>query len=102
LPGARADLVGSYNAWVEAGKVRSVFTGGGARLVGAKSHVSRHVLAGALDGLRTRILDLTLQLEKVVPDAGQTTAQEAEQVFAGLIINNFFYASSNVASAVLP
>jgi hypothetical protein len=92
-----ADMVGSYNGWVEAGKVRPVFTGGGARLVGAKSHISRHLLAGALDGVRNRILDLALQLEKVVPEAGQPSTPEAEQFLAGKVINNYFYASSNLA-----
>ncbi|MFI5709794.1 hypothetical protein [Kribbella sp. NPDC051620] len=92
-----ADMVGAYNSWVEAGKVRPVFTGGGARLVGAKSYISRHRFVGALDGVRGRILDLALQLEKVVPEAGQPSAPSAEQAFAAIIINNHFHASSNVA-----
>ncbi len=92
-----AEMVGYYNTFVRTGKVRPLFEGGGMHLVGAKIHISRHLLAGALDGVRNRILDLTLQLEKIVPDAGQTSTPEAEQGFAGIIINNYFQASSNVA-----
>lgn len=62
-----ADMVGFYNSFVRAGKVRPIFEGG-MNPVGAKMHVSRHLLAGALDGVRNRILDLTLQEMGLTPE----------------------------------
>jgi hypothetical protein len=91
-----ADTVTMYNQGVRLRQIQPIVTGG-LLLVGAKLSVSRHLVVGALDGVRNRILDLALQLEKVVPAAGQTSTPEAEQGLAGMIINNYFHASSNVA-----
>jgi hypothetical protein len=90
------DTINLFNWGVDAGRIHSPLNDGYV-LGQATMPVSKDVYVGALDGVRNRILDLALQLEKVVPVAGQATTTEAEQSFAGMIINNYFHASSNVA-----
>lgn len=91
-----ANVITKYNQFVHSGLIQRVVTGD-MLLAEANIPVSRHLLVGVLDAVRNRILDLALQLEKVVPNAGQASAPDAEQGLAAMVINNHFYASSNVA-----
>ncbi|TCO43571.1 hypothetical protein EV646_112148 [Kribbella antiqua] len=92
------DMINLFNWGLNNGRIESPLNDGYV-LGQATMPVSKDVYVGALDGVRNRVLDLALQLEKVVPVAGQATTTEAEQAFAGMIINNHFHASSNVAIA---
>ena len=91
-----ANVIAAYNQFVHKGLIHRVVTGD-LMLGEAKMPLSRHLLVGVLDAVRNRILDVALQLEKVVPNAGQASAPDAEQGLAAMVINNHFYASSNVA-----
>ncbi|MFI5709795.1 hypothetical protein [Kribbella sp. NPDC051620] len=90
------DTINLFNWGLDNGRVQSPLNDGYV-LGQATMPVAKDVYVGVLDGVRNRILDLTLQLEKVVPVAGQATTTDAEQALAGKVINNYFYASSNVA-----
>jgi hypothetical protein len=94
--GWNANVISKYNQGLQNGLVQPVVTGD-MLLAGAKIPVPRHLLVGVLEAVRNRILDLALQLEKVVPNAGQANAPDAEQGLAAMVINNHFHAPSNVA-----
>lgn len=91
-----ANIVQNYNQLVQRGLVQRIVTGD-MLLVEAKIPVSRHLLVGVLDAVRNRVLDLALELEKVVPNAGQLGTPDAEQNLAAMVINNHFHSPSNVA-----
>jgi hypothetical protein len=62
--------------------------------------IARQVFIGVLDAVRTRVLDLALELEQVAPDAGQAVALPADQGRAAEhVINtyNFYGDATNLA-----
>ena len=61
--------------------------------------LARQYVVGALDTVRTRILDLALELETVAPAAGQPEASNMDRDHARQIINNYNFlgSASNVA-----
>lgn len=91
-----ANIVQNYNQFVQRGLVQRIVTGD-MLLVEAKIPVSRHLFVGVLDAVRNRILDVALELEKVVPDAGQGGTSDAEQNLAAMVITNHFHGPANVA-----
>jgi len=61
--------------------------------------VSRSVLTGIIDAVRTRVLDLALDIESVAPDAGEPGATDETKREAQQVVNNYNFhgAGSNIA-----
>jgi hypothetical protein len=93
-----ADAVRYYNWGVSAGEVEPIVTGDMA-LVTVVRPVSSTVFVGVLDAVRTRILDLALELERAAPAAGQPgAASEQLRHQVAQVVNTYnFYGPSNVA-----
>lgn len=92
-----ADALRLYNWGVSKGEIRPVVMEGMV-LATAIRPMEGTVFVGMLDAVRTRVLDLALELEQVAPSAGQRESSSSEKRRAENAINNFnFYASSNVA-----
>lgn len=53
------------------------------------------------DAVRTKILDLALELERVAPMAGQRDVPPDQEAPAAAVINNHFHGASNVAIAAV-
>lgn len=91
-----AEKVHLYNHAVAVGVVqrcvRSDFV-----LTQVRTPMPAHQIVGVLDAVRTRALDLALQLEREAPSAGQPAASPEERQVAGTVINNFFNGPANVA-----
>ncbi|MEV0284754.1 hypothetical protein AB0H36_11620 [Kribbella sp. NPDC050820] len=92
------DTINLFNWGLDNGRIQAPLNDGYV-LGQAMMPIARDVYVGALEGVRNRVLDLALQLEKVVPAAGQAATTQNEQALAGMIINNHFHASSNIAIA---
>lgn len=91
------DAVRYYNYGVQQGTIQRVVREDMV-LVSVVRPVPVHVFVGALDAVRTKILELALELEQVVPTAGQLDASADVRGQAAQIINTYnFNASSNVA-----
>jgi hypothetical protein len=92
-----ADAVRYYNAAVARGVVQPLFRDG-VGLVEATRPISPAVFVGLLAGVRSRILDLALALEKAAPGAGQPDAPAETKAEAARVVNVHFHASAtNVA-----
>jgi hypothetical protein len=94
-----ADAVRFYNYGVHTGSIQRIVRDDMALAV-AKRPIPRQIFIGVMDAVRTRVLDLALELEKVAPAAGQPDAPVEAKGEAANVINTYnFYASSNVAIA---
>jgi len=93
-----ADAVAYYNYGAEHGHIHRVVRADMA-LVQAIRPISRQVFVGVLDAVRTRALDLALELEQVAPDAGEPEAPSSTRDQARQVVNtyNFYGGTSNVA-----
>jgi hypothetical protein len=92
-----ADAIRYYNYGLQTGIVQP-FLREDMALMTANRPVVRSVFLGALNGVRNRILDLALELERAAPEAGQPGADAEIAGRAERVVNNYnFYASSNVA-----
>ena len=58
-------------------------------LVDAWLTFPRHVLIGILDAIRTRVLDLALDLERVAPDAGEPGGPTIDDPKVGAVVQHF-------------
>jgi hypothetical protein len=94
--GLSADFVQLYNHGVSRRMIQRIVRED-LVLVGAKRILTRHTIVGLLDAVRTKVLDLALQLERVVPEAGQSDASDETQDLAALVINNHFHGPTNMA-----
>src|SRR5205823_3185239 len=66
-----ANAVGATNSLIQAGRL-SLYKG--MYLLQAWRLITPYTIAGIVDAVRTRILDLALSLETLAPDAGQPDA----------------------------
>lgn len=91
------DAVQYYNYGIHRGTIQRIVR---QDMVLASAHrpVGREIFVGVIDGVRNRVLDLALELEQVVPEAGQPNAPEETKGKATDVVNTFnFFAPSNVA-----
>ena len=94
-----ADAVRAYNSMVAQGKIQRIVREDMV-LATAKYGVPTSIIVGVLDAVRTRVLDLALELEKVAPAAGQPDApSETTPAAQQVIINHFTNLTGNVAIA---
>lgn len=93
-----ADAINYYNWGVQNGEIKPTVRSEMV-LVGATRTLPRQLFVGILDAVRNRALDLALELEKVVPEAGEPGASQDTRDRAGQVINtyNFNGSNSNIA-----
>jgi hypothetical protein len=89
-----SDVIGYTNRLMQQGKV-NLYDGLG--LQSAWRAVPKTMLIGVVDKVRTRILDLALELEKTAPDAGQTDAPSLPADTRNSVINMIYGGSTNIA-----
>jgi hypothetical protein len=92
-----ADVVRYYNWAIERGEVSRIVVDDMV-LASVTQAIPPQTFIGIVDAVRTRVLDLALELERTVPDAGQRDAGPETNDRASRFINNYnFYGSANVA-----
>jgi hypothetical protein len=92
-----ADAVRYYNWAVERGEVSRIVIDD-MTLAGVTQPIPAQIFTGIVDTVRTRVLDLALELERTAPEAGQRDAAPETNDQASQVINNYnFYGSANVA-----
>ncbi len=89
-----ADAVAYTNTLIQVGDVQ-LYDGMG--LQQAWKVISPSHLSGMTDAVRTRILDLALSIEKVVPDFGEPGAAKPDPERLNQVVNNHIYGSANIA-----
>lgn len=94
-----ADAINHYNWGVQNGKIQPTARSGMV-LVGATRTLPRQLFVGVLDAVRNRALDLALELEKVVPEAGEPGATQETRDRAGQVINNYTFHGNNSNIAI--
>jgi hypothetical protein len=72
-----ADVVALLNSMMIKGTIPQILEGYG--LLSARRHVPAPLIVEVLDNVRTRVLNLALELEKSTPDAGEPGAVPADQ-----------------------
>jgi hypothetical protein len=91
------DVIMYYNYAVSRGDVRPVVQDGYV-LASAKRPIPGTIYIGAVDGVRNRVLDLALVLEREAPEAGQPDAGADVSRKVTQVVNNFsFNGPANVA-----
>jgi hypothetical protein len=94
-----ADAVHAASTLMRGGRIASA-VGPGMSLVAAYALATANVYVGVLDAVRTRVLDLALELEKTAPDAGRPNAPvETTAAVQQVVINHFQSITGNVAIA---
>lgn len=58
-----------------------------------------YIFEGVLDAVRNKALDLVLELESTVPEAGQVNAPEATRSEAREVINQFIFKDANLGQS---
>lgn len=93
-----ADAVRYYNWALDKGEVKPTVQPG-MQLAQAVRPVSRQIFVGALEGVRNRVLDLALELERTAPQAGDADASPDVREEVQRIVNtyNFYGSSSNIS-----
>jgi hypothetical protein len=92
-----ADAVRYYNWAVERGEITRIVIDDMV-LAGVTQPAPAQIFTGVVDAVRTRVLDLALELERAAPEAGQRDAAPETNDQASRVINNYnFYGSANVA-----
>lgn len=71
-------------------------------LVSAKRLVSTAVIGSVLDQVRTRVLGLALDLERILPDAGEPGATPADSSAMTTIVTNYIFGDSNAVAVASP
>lgn len=71
-------------------------------IVTANRMVSPGLIESVLDQVRTRVLGLALDLERVMPDAGEPGAQLSQPETVTNIVNTFIYGSGNTLALGSP
>lgn len=95
VSGGDVDARISWDPWIVANYNRAVQNRkGGAgfemmSLVDARIVLPRNVVAGILDSIRTRVLDLSLDLERVAPEAGEPGGPTIEDPQVDAVVQNF-------------
>jgi hypothetical protein len=91
------DAVQYYNHGVRSGTIQRIMRDDMV-LTGANRPVMASVFVGVIDAVRTRILELALEIEKVAPSAGQPGVPADVKGQAAQVVSNYnFYGTSNVA-----
>ncbi len=91
-----ADMVQFYNSLVAQGVIQR-FLRDDFVLAQVQQPLPAHMVVGVLDAVRTRALDVALELEREAPSAGEPAASAEVRERASTIINNYFNAPSNIA-----
>lgn len=89
------EAVGLVNGAIARGEILAVVRD--SVLVSAFKVSSPNRAAAAVDNVRTRVLDLALELEKVAPDAGEPGAAPADPATVRTIITNIYGHGNAVA-----
>jgi hypothetical protein len=93
------DAIRAASALMRGGRISSA-VGPGMSLVAAYALATANVYVGVLDAVRTRVLDLALELEKSAPDAGRPDAPEETTAAVQQVVVNYFHSlTGNVAIA---
>jgi hypothetical protein len=93
------DSVRFYNAGLGRGTIKPVVRTDMA-LATAVRPIDTSIFISVLDAVRNRILDLSLELERAAPGAGEPDASAEVKEQAAQVVNHYnFYGSSNVAIA---
>lgn len=95
-----SDLVALLNGHIAEGEVSEIVRDH--VLVSAVKISSPSRAAAAVDSVRTRVLDLALQLEKVAPDAGELGAAPADPAIVNNIVNTYVYGHGNAVAVDSP
>lgn len=92
------DAVRYYNIGVASGRIQPTVNAD-MSLVQAIRPYARQVFVGVVDAVRTRTLDLALELERVAPQAGEPGAPSDSRDQAQQVVStyNFYGSTSNVA-----
>jgi hypothetical protein len=95
-----SDAVALLNGHIARGEVAEIVRDH--VLVSAAKISSPDRAAAAVDSVRTRVLDLALQLEKVAPDAGELGAAPADPAIVNNIVNTYVYGHGNAVAVDSP
>lgn len=90
-----ADVVAMLNTMMENGTIPEIMEGFG--LLSARRQVPVPLIVEVLDNVRTRVLNLALELEKVVPDAGELGVGPADPRTVNNIVNLVYGSGNTVA-----
>jgi AbiTii len=82
-----ADAVARVNAMVASGQIQPEIPMG--TLVHAYRRFSPALLTAILDAVRTRVLNVALDLERLVPQAGEADAPPADPALVQLVVTNW-------------
>ncbi|OYN78903.1 hypothetical protein CG716_13625 [Mycolicibacterium sphagni] len=94
-----ADAVAILNTLMNNGTIPQIMEGYG--LLVARKHVPAPLIVEVLDNVRTRVLNLALELEKVTPDAGEPGTVPADQSTVNNIVN-IIYGHGNTLAVDSP
>lgn len=94
-----ADAVAQINYKVHQGELKLVPMH---QLVEAYKVVTPHQVRGVLDAVRTRVLNLALDLEKVAPEAGEPDAALVDAATVQYVVNNNVYGDGNALATGSP
>jgi hypothetical protein len=91
------DAIGIVNGAIERGEIKLIEMHG---LMSARSVVSPNIMVAAVDAVRTRVLDLALELERSAPaDVGEVGAEPVDALLAATVVTNIYGGSHNIAVA---
>jgi len=88
----KPDAVVLFNHLVSQSKAQGIEMHG---LVEAWKVVTPQQVGGVLDQVRTRVLSLALELEKIAPQAGEVDAELPERSTVATVVNAHIYGSGN-------
>lgn len=94
-----ADAVAVLNTLMTDGTIPEIMEGYG--LLVARKHVPAPLIVAVLDNVRTRVLDLALELEKVTPNAGEPGTAPADPRTVNNIVN-IIYGHGNTLAVDSP
>jgi hypothetical protein len=89
-----ADWVALINRGISDGNIQLVPMH---RLSSAHRVVTSGQVRGVIDNVRTRVLNLALDLEKLEPNAGEPDTKAPDQAAVTNVVNNIIYGSANLA-----
>lgn len=90
-----ADVVARLNGLMDRGEIDPIVPMHG--LVSAHKQVSPAAVTAVLDNVRTRVLDVALEIEKALPNAGEPGVVPSDPVSIHYAVTNHIYGSAAVA-----
>ncbi|MDQ0284784.1 AbiTii domain-containing protein [Rhodococcoides fascians] len=93
-----ADTVNAVDRMFEAGLLDAV-RGPSWRMTAAAGHVAKSRMIGILDQVRTAAHALALEVEQLVPTAGEPTASPDDNKKAAIYISNFNFSNANLSGS---